>query len=169
MRTTETVEVGLSLGSNIGDKAAHIRAAIAALGQDDLITDIVGSSLYRTAPWGHVTEQDWFVNACVYGHTRLSPTDLLAACKAIEQRLGRTTTVRWGPRVIDIDILYYGDVELRSRGLTIPHKDMLRRAFVLVPLAEIRPDKLIDGRSVRNAAAALGPTDVVALPEQPTA
>ena len=166
MTDTGTVEVGLSLGSNIGDKAAHIRAAVAALGHDGLVTDIVGSSLYRTAPWGHVTEQDWFVNACICGHTKLPPTDLLAACKAIEQRLGRTTTVRWGPRVIDIDILYYGDVALRTPGLTIPHKDMLQRAFVLVPLAQIRPDKLIQGQRIKNAAAALEPTDVVALPEQ---
>ena len=159
------IEVGVSLGSNIGDKAAHIRAAVAALGNDGVLADLTVSSLYRTAPWGHVVEQDWFVNACAFGFTSLAPTDLLSRCKIIEKRLGRTATVRWGPRVIDIDLLYYGDLTLDTPGLTIPHKDMLQRAFVLVPLAEIRPEQIIGGTTVARAARALPSSDIIPISE----
>ena len=148
--------IGLGFGSNIGDKAGHIRNAVAALEREGIATNLRCSSLYRTAPWGDVQDQDWFVNACATGTTMLSPDDLLAGCKDIERRLGRTVTVRWGPRVIDIDLLFYGDLALDSPGLTLPHKELMRRAFVLVPLAEVAPDLSIGGIGVQDAAEALG-------------
>jgi 2-amino-4-hydroxy-6-hydroxymethyldihydropteridine diphosphokinase len=149
-------EVGLSLGSNIGDKAATVRRALERLDATGTVTDLTVSSLYRTAPWGHVVEQDWFVNACAVGVTRLAPEALLDAVKRLEIELGRTATVRWGPRVIDIDILYYGDLALDTPGLTLPHREILNRAFVLVPLAEIRPDRRIGSVTVREAMQSLG-------------
>jgi 2-amino-4-hydroxy-6-hydroxymethyldihydropteridine diphosphokinase len=156
------VEVGIGLGSNVGDKAGFIRQAASLLVGSGLIGDLTLSSLYRTAPWGHV-EQDWFVNACAWGHTTLPPAALLDRIKALEIEIGRTTTVRWGPRVIDIDILYYGDVEIDTPRLILPHKEILNRAFVLVPLAEIRPERRIGGVALGDAIARLGDQGVVPL------
>lgn len=159
-------EVGLSFGSNIGDKSGHIREAVRFLEREGIVTGLTLSTLYRTAPWGHVTEQDWFVNACAFGRTDLAPTELLARCKDIERRIGRTETVRWGPRVIDIDLLYYGDLRLDSPGLTLPHKDMTRRAFVMLPLAEIRPDRVIGRSTVAEVAATLDRSGIVSFHEE---
>ena len=155
-----TVEIGIGLGSNIGDKVATVRRAVLALEQQGIVEHLALSAMYRTAPYGHVTDQDWFVNACAVATTTLSPADLLVRFKLIERRLGRKETVRWGPRVIDIDLLYYGDLSLDTPGLTVPHKDLLRRAFVLVPLAELRPDLVISGVAVKDAAAAVDRTGV---------
>lgn len=157
------VPVGFGFGSNIGDKAGHIREAVATLEREGVASDVRCSSLYRTAPWGSVQDQDWFVNACATGDTSLSPSDLLAHCKDIERRLGRTATVRWGPRVIDIDILFYGDLALKTPGLILPHKELMRRAFVLVPLAEIAPDLSIGGVEVQAAITSLGDQGVKKL------
>ena len=150
------VKLGLGFGSNIGDKVGHIRAAVAAIVREEIAVDLRCSSFYRTAPWGDVQDQDWFVNGCAVGMTTLSPADLLVRCKGLERRLGRTETVRWGPRVIDIDLLFYGNLALESPGLTLPHKELMRRAFVLTPLAEVAPDLIIGGTSVHAAAEALG-------------
>lgn len=158
-------EVGLSFGSNIGDKAGHIREAVRLLECEGVVTSLTLSTLYRTAPWGHVTEQDWFLNACAFGTTTLQPVELLARCKAIERHIGRTETIRWGPRVIDIDLLYYGDLTLDSPGLTLPHKDMTRRAFVMLPLAELRPGRVIGGSTVAEVAATLDRSGIVPVEE----
>jgi dihydroneopterin aldolase/2-amino-4-hydroxy-6-hydroxymethyldihydropteridine diphosphokinase len=147
-------EFAMSLGSNVGNKVANIRAAIARLDAEDGIEVKAVSHLYKTAPWGK-TDQDWFVNACLRGTTRLSPEALLKRTQAIEIQVGRLPGVRWGPRIIDIDILYAGDAELQSAGLTLPHPEMLNRVFVLLPLAEIAPDKIIGGTSVAEAATVL--------------
>lgn len=147
-------EFALSLGSNVGNKVANIRVAIARLDAEDGIDVEAVSHLYKTAPWGK-TDQDWFVNACLRGTTRLSPGALLERTQAIEIQIGRLPSVRWGPRVIDIDILYAGEAEVKSAGLKLPHPEMLNRVFVLLPLAEIAPDKVIGGRTVAEAAAAL--------------
>jgi 2-amino-4-hydroxy-6-hydroxymethyldihydropteridine diphosphokinase len=144
-------EIGLGLGGNVGDPAATIRAAVAALQQRGIATIERVSSLYRTAPWGGVPQPD-YANACAVGRTDLAPLDLLDAVKRLERDLGRVDTVRWGPRVIDIDILYYGDETVQDERLVIPHRDLLRRAFVLIPLAEIAPDVVIGGRRVADAA-----------------
>ena len=147
-------EVGLSLGSNVGDKAAHIRSAIARIDGEPGVRVTKVSRLYRTPPWGK-TDQDWFVNAALIAETSLGPQALLARLKSLEMQLGRTPGERWGPREIDIDILYYGDRELRSATLTLPHPEMFGRAFVMIPLAEIAPERVIAGREVKSVADAL--------------
>lgn len=129
--------VFLSLGSNLGDREGNLRAALRGLGPEVRIQSI--SSLYETAPAG-VKEQPDFLNLVVMGETALRPHQLLAHLKAIEQRVGRTATYRWGPRIVDVDIILYGDLVLETPILTIPHREMARRAFVLIPLAEIAPD-----------------------------
>jgi 2-amino-4-hydroxy-6-hydroxymethyldihydropteridine diphosphokinase len=144
-------EVGIGLGSNIGDKAGHIARAVELLKQSGALERIKMSSLYRTPPWG-VTEQDWFVNACLAGETRLAPLDLLAKMQQIELAMGRKRIVHWGPRVIDLDILYYGTVSMHGETLTLPHPEIVNRGFVLVPLAEIRPQRLIGGVTARELA-----------------
>ena len=110
------VEIGLGLGGNVGDPAASIRAAVEALRARGVATIDAVSSLYRTAPWGGVPQPD-YANACAIGNTRLAPLELLDAIKQIERDLGRVDTVRWGPRVIDIDILFYGDAAFQDERL----------------------------------------------------
>jgi 2-amino-4-hydroxy-6-hydroxymethyldihydropteridine diphosphokinase len=129
--------VFLALGTNLGDRPANLRAAIAALPPSVVVRQ--SSPVYETPPWG-VNEQPAFLNMVVKAETRLEPAALLAHLKRIEQELGRTPTVRWGPRVIDMDILFYDDLVLETPEATIPHPRLHERAFVLVPLAEIAPD-----------------------------
>ena len=154
-RPPDPVEVGLGLGGNVGDPARTIRAAIDALEARGIVAITAISSLYRTAPWGGVPQPD-YANACAIGATRLAPIALLEAVKDIERDLGRVETVRWGPRVIDIDILYYGDATVADERLVLPHRELLRRAFVLTPLAEIAPDRVVAGVRIADAARALG-------------
>jgi 2-amino-4-hydroxy-6-hydroxymethyldihydropteridine diphosphokinase len=157
-----TVEVAFGLGSNLGDKPGNIARAIACLEAAGLVGELARSGLYRTAPWGPV-EQDWYVNACAVGVTDLPPAELLTRIKALETALGRVETLRWGPRVIDIDILYYGDVVLETPRLKLPHPGLLNRAFVLVPLAELRPKRTIGGITIEQAAAAADASGVLRI------
>ncbi|MGJ3262695.1 MAG: 2-amino-4-hydroxy-6-hydroxymethyldihydropteridine diphosphokinase [Salinarimonas sp.] len=156
--------IALSLGSNVGDSRATLRAALARLAASDGVAIEAVSHHYRTAPWGRQDQQD-FVNACAIGWTRLPPRALLRLCKALEVQLGRTPEVRWGPRVIDIDLLHYGDLALRGPELTLPHPELFARPFVLVPLAEIAPERVVAGVRVADALARLArePGDVVRL------
>jgi 2-amino-4-hydroxy-6-hydroxymethyldihydropteridine diphosphokinase len=126
----------IGIGSNEGDAEAHVRRAFERLVQLGRVQ--MRSSLYRTAPWG-VTEQAPFVNAAALVDTELDPHALLLALKRIEAEEGRTTTFRWGPRALDLDILAYDDLRLAEPDLTIPHARLRERAFALVPLAEIDP------------------------------
>lgn len=159
------MDVGFGLGSNIGDKAANIRAALRALDASGALRDLVVSPLYRTAPWGKV-DQDWFVNACAAGATDETPEALLQLCLDIERRMGRVRGQRWGPRLIDIDLLYCGTETRDAPGLGLPHPELLNRAFVLVPLYDLRPDLVVRGESLRAALARLDTGDVVRLPQQ---
>ena len=145
----------LSLGSNLGDKRANIAQAIAALERNG-VTVLARSADYLTKPWGPV-EQDRFVNACVMAETKLAPAALLSLCLQIEQELGRIREVKWGPRIIDIDVLTYDDLEINEPDLTLPHPHMLERLFVLVPLAEIAPDLVVRGQRITDAIKALPP------------
>jgi len=144
----------LALGGNVGDKTLSLRRALRAIAGEPGIELTAVSRLYRTAPWGK-KDQDWFVNACALGLTRLAPVALLERMKALEVDLGRVSTERWGPRVIDIDLVAYDDISLRSEKLTLPHPELFNRAFVLAPLAEIAPDLVISGVKVSDAAARL--------------
>lgn len=148
------IEIGLGLGSNIGDKPANIRRALALIEARGIAQLSAVSSIYKTPPWGYL-EQENFANACALAKTTLAPDALLAAVKQIETDMGREATIRWGPRLIDIDILFYGDSPLATEKLVLPHKELFNRAFVLVPLAEIAPHLRLGGRSVAEAAAAL--------------
>lgn len=142
--------VYLSLGSNLGDRTQHLVDACAALQHHPAMTLDAVSSLYHTAPVG-VTAQAWFLNAVVRVHTTLSPQALLDVTQATERRLGRVPTFRWGPRVIDLDILLYDALQLHTPRLTIPHAALHERRFVLVPLAEVAPDlRLPSGRSIQD-------------------
>jgi 2-amino-4-hydroxy-6-hydroxymethyldihydropteridine diphosphokinase len=145
---------GIGLGSNIGDKPANIRRALVLLEERGILHLTAVSSIYRTPPWGY-EEQEFFANACALGETRLSPLELLAATHAIEKIMGRQPSFRWGPRLIDIDILFYGAGTFDHPKLHLPHKELFRRAFVLIPLAEIAPSLEIAGRSISQAAASL--------------
>lgn len=128
--------VYLSLGSNIGDRKKFLLNAIDALKAGVGVSDV--SSFYETEPWGNERQSN-FINACVKVETDLSPPKLLRFIKSIESELGRSQSEKWGPREIDIDILFYGDEIISSGGVEIPHPHMAGRAFVLVPLAEIAP------------------------------
>ncbi|MBB4105615.1 2-amino-4-hydroxy-6-hydroxymethyldihydropteridine diphosphokinase [Allorhizobium borbori] len=139
--------IGLSLGSNVGNKIANIETALSLLRTENVVEFDGISKFYRTAPWGN-EDQDWFVNVCAIGWTTMTPQDVLKAFKRIEFHVGRVPTVRWGPRVIDIDILFIDDIEADGPELTLPHRDMFNRAFVLVPLNEIAPDLSIGGRVI---------------------
>lgn len=136
-------QVFLGMGSNQGDRRAHLASGVALLGSD--LRDIRFSRVYETEPVG-VTEQPLFFNLVITGDTDLSPKALLSFVKGIERRVGRKPTFRWGPRVLDIDILLYGYESMRDSDLVIPHPQLLRRDFVLVPLCELAPDvELPDG------------------------
>ena len=146
----------LGLGANLGDCAANMRAAVEILSSDASCSVVAVSSLYRTRPVG-IEDQPDFLNAVVAVRTTLAPRDLLALCKEIEHRMGRVRTNRWGPRVIDVDILLYEGAGLSEDDLAIPHSLMMERAFVLVPLAEITPEmELRGGLTAREAAERVG-------------
>ncbi len=132
---SSAVRMFLSLGSNLGDRSAMLTQARALLDGPGLRI-VVTSSVYETLPWG-VTDQPRYLNQVLEGQTTLSPRQLLHRCQAVETRLGRVRSTRWGPRIIDVDILLYGALEINEPDLTIPHPQLAQRAFVLVPLAEL--------------------------------
>jgi 2-amino-4-hydroxy-6-hydroxymethyldihydropteridine diphosphokinase len=142
----------IALGGNLGDVRATLDRAVAELCDEDEVRLRARSSDYRTAPWGE-ENQPAFLNICIAVQTRLSPQALLARAQAIEQALGRRRAHerRWGPRPIDIDLLAYDDLSFTTPELTLPHPRLFERAFVLVPLAEIAPERLIAGRRVMDA------------------
>ena len=134
--------VYISIGTNIGDKLKNINDALDAINHlPDTNVDAV-SAVYETAPWGY-TEQDNFYNICASVRTELSPNGFLGACLGIEAAFGRERPFKNAPRIIDIDVLLYNDMELSSHELTIPHPRMSERGFVLVPLKDILPDMKI--------------------------
>ncbi|MEO5936061.1 MAG: 2-amino-4-hydroxy-6-hydroxymethyldihydropteridine diphosphokinase [Terriglobales bacterium] len=158
--------VYLSLGSNVGDRDANLRAAIAGLGHVGVVRKI--SSFYETEPM-EFQAQDWFINCVVELETDHSPRELMASILAIEKKMGRHRNQPKGPRNIDIDVVFYQDMIVAERDLKIPHPAMHRRRFVLAPLAEIAPDAIhpVFMRSASDLLAALGDDagEVRRLPE----
>ncbi len=144
--------VYLGLGANLGDRAANLRAAWEAL--PPLIQPLRASPIYKTPPWGF-TDQPDFLNQVVEVHTYLAPLDLLAYLKHIEAHLGRIPSFRNGPRLIDIDILFYADQQHNLPGLTIPHPRVHERAFMLIPLCQLAAELVHPalGQSIRQLAA----------------
>lgn len=163
----ETVEAILGLGSNMGDKAVNIGQAIALLTAPGDVVVAARSRNWRTPPWG-VTDQDWFLNACVRVLTTLPPRALLGRCQEVETAMGRVRTLRWGPRIIDVDILTFGRLRLAEPDLVVPHPRIAERAFVLGPLAEIAPDLDIDGRTAAERWAAIDRQGVYPLASVPS-
>jgi len=152
----------LALGSNVGDKAANIARAIALLEEGGSIEVAARSGVYKTPPWG-VTAQDWFANACIGIRTKLGARDLLSRCQQVENTMGRVRKQRWGPRVIDVDILFDRGGAMNENDLILPHPRIRERAFVLVPLADIAPDLMLDGKPVRAWLAAIDRSGVEPL------
>jgi 2-amino-4-hydroxy-6-hydroxymethyldihydropteridine diphosphokinase len=134
----------ISIGSNLGERFENIREALEGISVDPAVETIRKSSLYETRPWGRA-DQPLFINAVVEVETSLKPVDLLGFLKRLEAEMGRPPSPpsigkdRWGPRVIDMDIVFYGDMVVREEGLTIPHPHAHERDFVMVPLEEIAP------------------------------
>jgi 2-amino-4-hydroxy-6-hydroxymethyldihydropteridine diphosphokinase len=147
-------EAFVALGGNVGEVRETFGRAIAMLCSDQKVSLIARSSDYRTAPWG-VTDQPPFINAVIEVATDLEPHVLLSRTQDSERALGRDRAKQrhWGPRTIDLDMLLYDDRVINDERLTLPHPRMLERAFVLVPLAEIAPDRFIGGIRVRDALA----------------
>ena len=139
----------LCLGGNLGDRMAALTEALRLLDETPGMLRTACSSVYETEPWA-VADQPNFLNLVAAYETILSPADLLAACKAVEETVGRTPSFRWGPRLIDVDILLYGDqvVDSAEPDLQIPHARMTQRAFALVPLAEVAPEAKVPPQGV---------------------
>jgi 2-amino-4-hydroxy-6-hydroxymethyldihydropteridine diphosphokinase len=146
----------LGLGSNVGDRRAHLQATVDALPRA-VVRVLASSSTYDTDPVGEVLDQPSFLNACLRVETALEPLKLLDAVKGLERELGRRETeIRHGPRAIDIDILMLGELELRNERMSLPHAQLLARRFVLIPALELDIEaSLPDGRSLADALAAL--------------
>ena len=131
------IRVFLGIGTNLGDRERNLQDALAILSQKMVI--LKESSIYQTAPWGYL-DQPAFLNQVIEAQTDLSPLNLLGFLKDTEKALGRQANFRYGPRLIDLDILFYGNRIIQTPRLQIPHPRIAQRAFVLVPLAEIAPD-----------------------------
>ena len=145
----------LGLGSNVGDRRAHLQAAVGGLAATG-VDVLASSSTYDTDPVGEVLDQPDFLNACLSVRTGLEPLELLDAVKRIERALGRERGVRHGPRAIDVDVLALGDLELRHERITLPHEQLLGRRFVLVPALELDFElRTPDGARLADALARL--------------
>ncbi|MFZ5353433.1 MAG: 2-amino-4-hydroxy-6-hydroxymethyldihydropteridine diphosphokinase [Bacillota bacterium] len=144
----------LGIGSNIGDREANIVYALKMIEANEAIEIIKKSYMYETEPVGY-KEQDWFYNIVVEIKTSLKPYELLDVCSNIEAELKRERLIRWGPRIIDVDILLYDDLHIDEVKLTIPHPRMTERAFVMVPLYEIADDLVIHGQYIADIIKSL--------------
>ncbi len=146
----------LSLGTNQGDRFRLLREADTLLSATSGIQVVARSSVYETEPVGPV-DQPWFLNQVLAIETSLAPPALLEAAQEVERSLGRTPALRWGPRIIDVDLLLYEGHTVTSARLTIPHPELPHRRFVLLPLAEVDPLlRLPDGRAIVDLLEALG-------------
>ena len=141
----------LGLGSNVGRRLGYLRAAVKVLSTHHDITVTRVSSYYETKPVGGAPQRD-YLNAVVEIQTGLEPQELLGVCRMTEELLGRARLEKWGPRTIDVDILLYGSLVVQEKDLIVPHPEMTRRAFVLVPLAEIAPQARFPGGTTVAAA-----------------
>ncbi len=156
----------LALGTNLGDRIANLRAALDALAPD--VRVVARSHVYETPAWGY-EDQPAFLNMVLRAETKLPPTELLSRLKQLETELGRKPSFRWGPRIIDIDILFYDDQVLDAPDLAIPHPRLHERAFVLVPLADVAPDlkHLVLGKTIRQLMAEVDVSGIRRFGEEP--
>ena len=157
-----THKVLIGIGSNLGSPQENCKKAISLLYELESISILKQSSLYQSEPIGK-KNQPWFVNAAIEIQTTLSPESLLKTLLNIEQQMGRTRSEKWGPRVIDLDILDYEGKTINSKSLTLPHPEMLNRRFVLEPLSEISGSTThpVEKNSIQNLLNELPPTPIV--------
>jgi len=158
-------DIFLAIGTNLGDRLANLRAALRSLPPD--VELVAVSRIFETPPWGFA-DQPAFLNMAVHARTGLSPESLLSKLKQAEVQIGREPGFRWGPRLIDLDILFYDDLVLDSPPLVIPHKRLHERAFVLVPLADVAADFIhpVLGKTVRQLLADADTSGIVLHDEQ---
>lgn len=147
-------KVYLSLGSNMGDRQLYLEEAMNLLGQIESIEIRKVSSFYETVPVGYL-DQDLFLNVAVEIETILKPEALLEACQSVEHKLHRKRLIRWGPRTVDVDIIFYDDIKLVSENLEIPHPRALERAFVMWPIYEIAEDLIVQNRMIKDIVKTL--------------
>jgi len=161
-------DVLIGLGGNVGDVRATFGKAIANICGMTQGVLLARSSDYATPPWGEA-EQARFINACIEIETGLDPHALMFTLHKIEKKFGRDRAheKRWGPRTLDLDLIAYDEVAIDKPELTLPHPRLFERAFVLVPLAEIAPDRVIAGRSITAALAGLSTDGIERLPDLP--
>lgn len=150
----------VGLGANLGDRARTMRLALRRLAAAPDVFVAQVSALYETPPWGK-TDQPPFLNAAACLQTDLTPPELLRLCQRVEQDLGRERRETWGPRTIDIDLLCIPGVTLRDEALTLPHPYLTRRAFVLVPLADIAAAEIVGDRTVADWLTVVGDRDSI--------
>lgn len=165
------VQIYLGLGGNItnelGSPASHILAVRDALQGDERFCEVRLSSLYRSAPFG-VLDQPDFINAVLGAKTTLAPLELLDVCQHLEQAAGRVRLRHWGERSLDVDVLLYGDYAIDSERLTVPHKGLFERNFVLIPLIELNPDVAVNGQKIANLPHSQDWTGLMRLPADTT-
>ena len=158
----------LGLGGNVGDVRATLARAVAMFADGKDVKLRYASSHYRTPPWG-VLNQPRFINMAISVDTELAPRELLQRAMNVEASFGRDRSQgRWGPRTLDIDLLSYGDLVIEEPGLILPHPRMFERAFVLVPLNEIVPGRVVAGHDIKDALAQLDDRGIERLPALPT-
>ena len=147
----------IGIGANLGDREKTLQDATGILNEKPEIAIIAASAVYETAPIG-VVDQPYFLNAVLQIHTSLSARSLLNCLLAIERKFGRLRETRWGPRTLDLDILLYGDAIINQSGLQVPHPHLHERAFVLVPLCDLKPDLKhpVLGQSIQFLTESLG-------------
>jgi 2-amino-4-hydroxy-6-hydroxymethyldihydropteridine diphosphokinase len=157
-------EVLVAFGGNVGDARKTIASAIEVFCDGDEVSLLRRSADYKTPPWG-VTEQPPFINVCVAVSSELIPHALLERAQAVERLYGRDrkNEQRWGPRTLDIDLIAYDDLAVDEPDLVLPHPRLFERAFVLVPLADIAPDRVIAGQRIADAAARADRTGIERL------
>jgi 2-amino-4-hydroxy-6-hydroxymethyldihydropteridine diphosphokinase len=157
----------IALGGNVGDVRATFQKAIANICGMTQGALLARSSDYATPPWGDV-QQERFINACIEIDTSLDPHALLFVLHKIEAKFGRdrANEKRWGPRTLDLDLIAYDEISMQKPELTLPHPRLFERAFVLMPLAEISPDRVIAGRKIASVLAELSNEGIERLPDQ---
>jgi len=154
----------LGLGSNLGDRAENLQRAVGRLGAEPGVRVVASSSVWETDPVGGPRQPD-YLNAVVRAETDLAPRELLTACLFVEAALGRVRAERWGPRIIDIDVLLLDGLVMDDAELTLPHPRMTERAFVVLPLLELEPDAALpDGTRLADLGVETGGAHVFAPP-----